>query len=101
MNRPVPEVELSDQGMEYFNVFFKLCSFRSQDMGGPGAILPGTIADWCNATSNHMEPWELELIMEMDLAYLKKMRHMMELHREADRQRQKGYKTNGHSDDRL
>ncbi len=101
MNRPSPEIELSDAGLDYFNSFFKLCAFRTQGMNGPDPLQPGSIMDWCKMTRNEYEDWELELLMDMDIAYLRKMRHMMELHREADKQRAKGYQTNGHRDDRI
>jgi hypothetical protein len=87
--------------MEYFQHFFKLSALRTQGMNGPDPLQPGTLIDWCRLTRNDLEDWELELLMEMDTAYLRKIREMSELHREADKNRSKGYQKNGHRDDRL
>jgi hypothetical protein len=101
VNRPTPDLELSDAGLDYFNMFFKLCAFRTQGMSSPDPIQPGTMRDWSLLSRNDLEPWEMELLMEMDTHYLRKIREMSELHREADKARDKGYQTNGHRDDRI
>jgi hypothetical protein len=102
LNRSSPEPEISDESIEYFDIFWQLSALRGETMSGtPIALQPGQIMDWCKLTRNDFEVWELELFLAMDKAYRTKISEMSELHREADKSRHKGYKTNGHSDDRI
>lgn len=101
MNRQCPEVDLSDIGLEYFNTFFKLRAITGAGMSGIEPLQPGAILDWCRATETELTADERIIMLEADKAYRGKMNEMMALHREADKQRAKGYRTNGHSDDRI
>lgn len=97
MKKSCPEVELSEQGLEYFQIFWKLSALREI----PTPILPGVISDWCEATDTELLPWEKTMLMSADTAYRGKINEMSELHRKADKGRSQGYQTNGHRNDRL
>lgn len=93
---------MSEEALEYYDTFWQLSALRGETMSGtPIALQPGQIMDWCKLTRNDFDVWELELFLAMDRAYRSKISEMSELHREADKGRHKGYKTNGHSDDRI
>lgn len=69
MASPSAEVEGIEGGEHLIEAFRQLSRFRLSGMGGPEAIQPGTVRDWCAVTGNRLSVEEIGIIFDLDAAY--------------------------------
>lgn len=66
-------------------VFWRLSRFRSQGMGGPEPLQPLAVHGWRAVTGRYLSLQEIEIIFDLDAAYLTAYRREMAPKEEGDK----------------
>lgn len=66
-----PDIEVPEEGGHVWDWFWTLSARRRS---GPEALSFGEVAEWCRLLLQDVLPAEVEMLMEMDDAYLRAVR---------------------------
>lgn len=84
---PSPEnIEIEDDldAQRLASIFWKVSRLRTAGMGGPDPLLPQTYTSWMAITGTHLLREEVEVLMDMDMAFLAAWRREATKQREAE-----------------
>jgi len=86
---PPEEPEIPDYGEKLWAIFWKLHARRRPGFESPAPLSYTELAAWAALTREHISPDEVEVITQMDDAYMRAVHEGMELRRERDERRNK------------
>lgn len=68
-------------------LFWQVSRLRTSNMGGPDPLMPQTLLSWLQIKNETLLHEEIELLMQMDIAFLSAWRREQRKEREAEKER--------------